>query len=589
MWSVSGHDARGPAADEPDADEGDLDLGRSLERPLLLSTENTHGLNRSGSYSGNESTVNAPLSSDSCGDPSPYLYSFDHGARTHTDDTTPGMLINANNPFNDNDSDIYDDDTSDVGSQGNGPSLLSGYFSAGGSCNSNTKKTRKGRDPYDDMADRVSDYTALAMQPPQNTFWLTIFLLVNGAIGSGILNQPYCFYSSGIGGGIIGFVIASVFTWTGLNLLTIAGETCNVLHYSQLATAAYGYFGGKTVDVAIVISALGAQLSYIVVLGSLLSSLLVSWGCSSDMCSVPYTTSVAIGSFVTPIILYRHFGDLAIISVFSIATIFSVLMMVLIAGPSQQSSITTDLEPVHYLNGYGLLSSFGSMVFSIAIGPGNFQGYVATVETHRNVKSWLTITGITIIVSSSMCVVMGISGYLAFRQYTDGDILDNFTTHSFDVFKLFVCVHLILYIPLNFVIMRYSIVSLITGKRSELLPTMTHSAVSVTLLFLTTLAALMLTRYGLSSGQAFSVILNITGGVGGSLSTFILPAAIYLKIVPPSSGNECDVEDDNVHNAGPSSSAVGKSTFVRICAWVLLVGGLAVMATVITSTLLSFV
>ena len=34
---------------------------------------------------------------------------------------------------------------------------------------------------------------------------------------------------------------------------------------------------------------------------------------------------------------------------------------------------------------------------------------------------------------------------------------------------------------------------------------------------------------GFSSGAAFSLILNITGGIGGTLATFGLPAAMYLK------------------------------------------------------------
>jgi len=43
-----------------------------------------------------------------------------------------------------------------------------------------------------------------------------------------------------------------------------------------------------------------------------------------------------------------------------------------------------------------------------------------------------------------MCVVMGLAGYLSFRDETDGMILDNFTTHFGDPFDLMLCLHLIL-------------------------------------------------------------------------------------------------------------------------------------------------
>jgi hypothetical protein len=54
----------------------------------------------------------------------------------------------------------------------------------------------------------------------------------------------------------------------------------------------------------------------------------------------------------------------------------------------------------------------------------------------------------------------------------------------------------------------------------------------------TTAFVLMMLWLGLSSGPAFALILNVTGGIGGSLSTFIMPAAIYLKMMPRGQGSK---------------------------------------------------
>ena len=35
-----------------------------------------------------------------------------------------------------------------------------------------------------------------------------------------------------------------------------------------------------------------------------------------------------------------------------------------------------------------------------------------------------------------------------------------------------------------------------------------------------------------SQGKAFSVVLNLTGGIAGSMLSFIIPAIVYLKVVP---------------------------------------------------------
>jgi len=110
-----------------------------------------------------------------------------------------------------------------------------------------------------------------------------------------------------------------------------------------------------------------------------------------------------------------------------------------------------------------------------------------------------------------------------------------------------------------------SLVNLVLGKRSEDLTVGTHSVVTVGLMVMVTAIVLALLRLDLGSGALFGVILDITGGVGGeearegwalthlradlllvrlltsrrwccydagALNAFILPAGIYLKIMP---------------------------------------------------------
>lgn len=59
-----------------------------------------------------------------------------------------------------------------------------------------------------DIKSRLSMSSSFSHINIQNPAPLTIFLLINTMIGSGILNQPHVFEASGILGGLIGFVIA---------------------------------------------------------------------------------------------------------------------------------------------------------------------------------------------------------------------------------------------------------------------------------------------------------------------------------------------------------------------------------------------
>jgi hypothetical protein len=107
-----------------------------------------------------------------------------------------------------------------------------------------------------------------------------------------------------------------------------------------------------------------------------------------------------------------------------------------------------------------------------------------------------------------------------------------------------VVTHLILYIPVNFVIMRsdhlfieyfshvfvcsdksgldalrYSLVRMVANMKSENLNFFTHTVLTAAMLVGITALVLLLLGLGLASGEAFSLILNITGGVGGALLT----------------------------------------------------------------------
>ncbi len=348
----------------------------------------------------------------------------------------------------------------------------------------------------------------------QNSAALTTFLLLNAMIGSGILNQPYVFKQSGLVGGLLGFIIAATATWTGLLCLTAAGIKEDVLEYSGLAKRAFDKNGERLVDIAIIVLTFGSQLGYILVVGTTSADLLSSWGCNSIVCNDFFTTIIAVAAFVTPVCMFRHFGHLAYLSLFSIGAIVAVLLLVLIAGPIIHSTDSTSSDyKVFSLS--GMLQSTGSIVFSLACTSGNFQAFISTEKSSQNMPSWAAITGKAVSIGTMMCMVMGVAGYLSFGDKTEGMILDNFGQHGYDFFKVMVVTHLILYIPVNFVIMRYSIVKLATGMRSELLDPWSHSVLTIVLMAIVTTIVILLLGLGLASGEAFSLILNITGGIGG--------------------------------------------------------------------------
>ena len=162
----------------------------------------------------------------------------------------------------------------------------------------------------------------------KNTPFSCFFLFLNYMIGSGILNQPYVFEQCGIIGAFILYILACYFTWLGLMLITETALFTSVFEYQQIAHVAYGKLGDLLVDISVLFYSFGAELTYFIVVGYTASNLLVSWGCNIAVCQPYATITIIMFLIILPLCMYRHFGHLHFLSIFSIMTIAICIFLV---------------------------------------------------------------------------------------------------------------------------------------------------------------------------------------------------------------------------------------------------------------------
>ena len=255
----------------------------------------------------------------------------------------------------------------------------------------------------------TSVYTPLY---PVNSKYMTTFMILNYMIGSGILNQPYVVMKSGFVGSYCGYIFATYLTWRCANMLTLCGIHVNKFDYSSVAMHAFGKTGEMWTDIAVSAATFGSLIGYILVIGTTLSDLLRAWGCSSDTCSDP-AVIVAVGIFVTPLCLFRHFGHLVVLSIFSVASIWTVMFLVIIGGTYYQVPSNT----VNVFSASGSLVSLGSIIGALSITTGNFQAYVSTEKAAQSSEEWKIVTGWAIAAGSSMCLGIGTGTYCYFSSY----------------------------------------------------------------------------------------------------------------------------------------------------------------------------
>jgi sodium-coupled neutral amino acid transporter 11 len=209
----------------------------------------------------------------------------------------------------------------------------------------------------------------------------------------------------------------------------------------------------------------------------------------------------------------------------SITAIVGTMILVLTGGPADAHNHKSD--KINIASFAGSFANMGSIVFAFGYSAAVFHGYTALVPKTPETFSW--IARATTALGVTMCFLVGLVGYLSFRDSTDTDILENFTGVAGIVFKVIVIFHLIFYIPGDFVIMRYSIFKLFGADAVKADDSVYFLTTFLTLGGATLLACLL--QIVESSSESLSLVLDLTGGISGSLLSFILPGVIALNIL----------------------------------------------------------
>jgi sodium-coupled neutral amino acid transporter 11 len=361
-----------------------------------------------------------------------------------------------------------------------------------------------------------------------NSSLSTVFLILNTMIGSGILVQPYVFQQSGIVAAIFEYMIILVMIFLGSEMIIKCGECVKIYDYSDAVANILGERFSIVLDVAIVVNGVGSTLSYIIIIGSLFTSVVDLSNCDAWYCNEGFLTILPVLSFTVPLCLIRRFGHLALISYASIFVIGSVMLLVLIGGPIRREYYVDDDTAVATGSFVGCIATVGDIVFALGYITAIFHTYNA--HHTKNADAYTAIVLKTTVIGAFMCFFTGLAGYLSFRSNTDTNILENFPGTIGAIFKIAVIFHLILYIPGDFVILRAALWKLFktdVAKQSDV------SFISVTLaliLGITGIAIILMLTIG--NSDALGLVVNLTGGFSGSVLYFMLPGYCTLKLFP---------------------------------------------------------
>lgn len=352
----------------------------------------------------------------------------------------------------------------------------------------------------------------------------TVLLLLNVMIGSGILSQPYVFKEAGVVACLVLYVVLAVMMFIGIDILMISSEVTGMGDLYKLAFHILGSNGGILVDTSIAINSFGCLLAYFMLVGSISHSLLrenfsvLEWYTESYWIVVGFSVV-----FVLPLCLIRQFGNLAWVSYFSMATITGVVVLVIVSMPMISLSDMSKQNSMNVISTLGTLRVSGSIIFAFNMTSATFHAYNSLVPKTR--KMFLKVVAASLVLGVTECFIVGLVGYATFLANTREDLLDNYKDGWLaNAMKVAIIVHLVLYIPGDFIIMKHSLLSLL-GRDSIAINNKLHFGITFGLVSIVCVLSFLILLSD-SVNASFDLLLNLTGGVAGSLVCFIVPGLI---------------------------------------------------------------
>jgi len=361
----------------------------------------------------------------------------------------------------------------------------------------------------------------------QNSWWATGIQCLNSMLGSGILAFPYALSKVGWVVFTLEILFFATTVFASSAMLLEVGQRKRLLNFSVVTEHVFGPLVAKILKFAIVASTIGALMSYLNVIGSLGSSVVMNWGYDGSFLASYSGFMLVAAALIAPLTLFRSYGELTPISLLSLAFIILLVFFVMGEGLWLNDGVlyTAQTWPLSWTTPVVTLGTFayaGSLQTVI------FEAYVSTREDDK--PNFISAT-LTLAVGCGflLLVLMAAFGYGAFGSECESDIMSNFNSNFVIVqlAQLMTVLHLTFYIPNAFIIMRLFACELF-GYNPLTLKTPAFTGVTLSLWAFPVLVMAWIPKDDV--GGLFAFIIDITGDLPVGFSAFVLPAALYIKV-----------------------------------------------------------
>lgn len=271
--------------------------------------------------------------------------------------------------------------------------------------------------------------------------YAAVFIVVNAALGAGLLNFPYAFYmAGGVVAGIVLQMCLLLFIIAGLVILAYCSQVSSKATYQEVVRAACGQVVGTICDVLIAIYTFCTCIAFLIIIGDQLDKILgalmhipegddfVNGHWYSDR---KFTISVISILVILPLSIPKEIGFQKYASLLSVLGTWYVTIIVIIKYIWPDKGMIIGNIPTSPSSWMAVLNAIPTICFG-------FQCHVSSVPVYNSmerptVQRWGWVVTAAVVICLFVYTGTGVCGFLTFGSSVNVDVLLSYPSDDISV------------------------------------------------------------------------------------------------------------------------------------------------------------
>ncbi|XP_059207938.1 sodium-coupled neutral amino acid transporter 7 [Centropristis striata] len=259
--------------------------------------------------------------------------------------------------------------------------------------------------------------------------WAAVFIVVNAALGAGLLNFPAAFsMAGGVTAGVMLQMSMLIFIISGLVILGYCSQVSNESTYQEVVRATCGKFTGILCEVAIAIYTFGTCIAFLIVIGDQLDRLVDAVAQDTDgkisrhwYTDRKFTISVTAVLVILPLSIPKEIGFQKYASALSVMGTWYVTVVVIIKYIWPDKNLSPGYIPTSSASWTAVFNAMPTICFG-------FQCHVSAVPvfnsmSRKEIKPWGLVVTLSMIICLFVYTGTGVCGFLTFGSNVSQDVL----------------------------------------------------------------------------------------------------------------------------------------------------------------------